>query len=840
MTRSIADLRLAARGLARAPLFSLIAVVSIALGVGTTTAVFTLLDQVALRPLPRVVRPEALVQISSRGAEAYGDTRGNGTEHSWPMFVDVRDRATGFESIFGRQWMTFHVGHQGETVRVEGEFVSGTYFPALGLTPAAGRLLTPADDRSPGGHPLVVLSHDFWQRQFQGRYEVVGQALTVNGRTLTVLGVAPRGFYGLELATPADLFVPLTMQPEVGLGWMGLDDRRVRWVQIYGRLATGQTVDSVGPPLQALYSALLAREAGDGAFAAANADQKRRLLEGRLEILPAAQGQAQLRDSLERPLRLLMAVAGGVLLIACANLANLLVVRGASRQRELALRVALGASRARLLVLLLSETALLAAAGSAVGVALASWGVSLLLAIFTTDLASPISASPDGRVLAFATAAAVATAMLAGVVPAWRATPLLPVRDLRAAGGGVQGDQSRLRTTLIVAQVALSFLLLAGAGLFVRTLDNLRQVSPGFTVDRVTSFQISPDARGYPPDRTFRLIDDLTSRLRGVPGVRAVGASAVGILQSGGWTMSFTVQGARPAAGEAPLSMINVVTPGFFTALQIPLRTGRTLNDDDRRRGAAGEGWPFRHAVVNETFARRYLSGRNPLGQRIGIGGDPGTATPIEIVGVIGDTKYAGLREAPAPQVLVAAFEDRAVGDATFYVRGDGPVEPLVAAIRREVRALDDGLAVFNVATLEERVLRSMRTERLLAALAATFAVLATLLAAIGLYGVMAYAVSRRTREIGLRIALGARATRVAGRIVREAGLIVAAGVALSTPLVWWLGGYVRSQLYGIEPADPWTLGLAAAGMMAVATLAAAIPARRAARIEPMRALRDE
>jgi predicted permease len=365
-------------------------------------------------------------------------------------------------------------------------------------------------------------------------------------------------------------------------------------------------------------------------------------------------------------------------------------------------------------------------------------------------------------------------------------------------------------------------------------------VSPGFTVDRVTSFQISPDARGYPPDRTFRLIDALTSRLRAVPGVRAVGASAIGLLQGGGWTMGFTVQGVRPAAGDAPPAMINVVTPGFFTALQIPLRTGRTLTDDDRRRGEAGEGWPFRHAVVNDTFARRYLRGRNPLGQRIGIGGDPGTPTPIEIVGVIGDTKYTGLREDPAPQVLVAAFEDRAVGDATFYVRADGPVEPLVAAIRREVRALDDGLAVFNVATLGERVSRSMRTERLLAGLTATFAVLATLLAAIGLYGVMAYTVSRRTREIGVRIALGARASQVAAHVVREAGLVVVAGLAMAAPLAWWLGRYVRSQLYGVEPADPWTLGLAAAGMLAVATLAAAVPARRAAHVDPMRALRDE
>jgi predicted permease len=841
MIRYFTDLRLAGRGLARAPLFSLIAIASIALGIGASTAVFTLLDQVALRGLP-VARPGELVQLSSKGTESYGGSLGNGTELSWPLYRDLRDRLTGVDGLFGRSWSSFHVGHAGRTERVEGELVSGNYFAVLGLTPAAGRLFTADDDVTPNGSPVAVLGYDYWERRFSGHPDVIGQAVIVNGHPMTVVGVAPRGFYGLELSTPADVFVPLTMQPQIGPSWIALEGRRFRWVQVFGRLADGTTVGTLRARLDPLYAALLADEATDPAFNAASAETRRAFLAGRLTVLPAPQGPGMLRQSLDQPLRLLMAVAFGVLLIACANVANLLIARGMSRQRELALRGALGAGRARLAWLMLSEALLLAVAGSAAGLVLAGWGVAFLVATFApADVAFPVRLAADGRILAFTVAVTALTVLASGLVPALRSLPPSLAPTLKAAGSGVVREQPRLRRTLVAVQVGLSFLLLAGSVLFVRSLDNLQRAPSGLAVDRVLSFQVSPDASGYTPARSSQFIDALQQRLRSLPDVRAAGAATIGILEGGGWSPDVTVEGFLPTPGQAAHPMANAVTPGFFDALQVPVRLGRTFDPRDRRTPVPdGEAWPYRHAVVNETFVRRYFGGRNPIGRHFGFGSNPGTPMPVEIVGVVADTRYMGIREEPLPQVFVAAFEANGIGEATFYLRTTAAPEASIAAIRREVAALDPGLAVFNVASLDERVARSLRNERLLASLSTAFAALATLLAMVGLYGVMAYTVSRRTREIGIRIALGARASQVATRIVQEAGLVVVTGLAMSAPLVWWLGRYVRSQLYGIEPGDPWTLGLAAAGMVAIATLAAAIPARRAACIDPMTALRDE
>ncbi len=840
MTRYVADLRLAGRGLARAPLFSLIAIASIALGIGASTAVFTLLDQVALRGLP-VARPGELVQLSSKGTESYGGGLGNGTELSWPMYRDLRDRVAGVDGLFGRTWLSFHVGHAGRTERIEGELVSGNYFGVLGLTPAAGRLFRPDDDLKANGAPVAVLGYDYWQRRFSGCAGVIGQAVIVNGHPFTVVGVAPRGFYGLELLTPANVFVPLTMLPQIGPPWLKLDGRRFRWVQVFGRLADGATIDTLRARLDPLYATLLADEATDPAFNAASTETRRAFLAGRLAVIPAPQGPGLLRQSLDQPLRLLMAVAFGVLLIACANVANLLIARGVSRQRELALRAALGAGRARLAWLMLSEALLVAVAGSAVGLVLAGWGVSFLVATFApSDVAFPVGVTADGRILAFTIAVTALTALVSGIVPALRSLPMSLAPALKAAGGVVR-EQPRLRRTLVAVQVGLSFLLLAGSGLFVRSLDNLQRTPSGLAVDHVLSFQVSPDAGGYSAARSSLFVDALLLRVRSLPGVRAAGVATVGILEGGGWSPDFTVEGYTPKPGQGADAMANAVTPGFFEVLQVPVRLGRTFELRDRRTPVKDrQGWPFRHAVVNETFVRRYFGGRSPIGRHLGFGSNPGTPTPIEIVGVVADTKYMGVREEPLPQVFVPAFEADGIGDATFYLRTTAVPAASIAAIRREVAALDPGLAVFNVASLDERVARSLRNERLLASLSTAFAALATLLAMVGLYGVMAYTVSRRTREIGIRIALGARASQVAARIVQEAGLVVIAGLALAAPLAWWLGRYVRSQLYGIEPADPWTLGLAATGMLAVAALAAAIPARRAAHVDPMRALRDE
>ncbi len=841
MTHLLADLRLAARSLARAPLFTFVAIISIALGTGANTAVFTLLDQVTLRPLP-VVRPEALIQLHARDIEKYGGTMGNGSELSWPMFTDLRDKAPGLDGVLARAATQLHVGHDGVSERVDGELVSGTFFSVLGVPAALGRVLGPDDDRTPGGHPLVVLGYDFWQRRFAGRADVLGQKLLINGQPLTVVGVAARGFYGLEIGAPSHVYVPLTMQPLLGPAWLKMNDRRFHWVQVYGRLAPGMTAERALAGIQPLFSALRQAEANAPDFQNASPETRKTFLAARLQMADARHGQSDLRRELEPSLRILMVVALGVLLIACANVANLLIARGAARERELALRRALGAGRGRLAWLLVAEALVLAAVGSALGLAIATWGAGLLVGVFTTsDSTAAVAASPDLRVLAFTAAVAIATTLLSGMAPALRAASGSVAATLKAAGGGVVREQPRLRKSLVVAQVALSFLMIAAAGLFVRSLDNLQQVQTGYATERVTSFSVDLERSGYTEPRSALFGREALQRIAAIPGVEAVGFATFGILEGGGWGMPFTIEGFMPKPGERAGSMVNAISPGYVETLQVRITRGRAFGPQDARVPPDGDdGWPYRTALVNETFVKRYFGGRDPIGRHVGIGDDPGTATPIRIVGVVAVEKYQSVREEPRPQVFVPAFEARGVNNVTFYVRSRLPVPAVLGSVRSTIGQLDPALPIFNVATLEERVARSLRNERLVAGLSGAFATLATLLAVVGLYGVMSYTVTRQSREIGIRMALGARAGRVALQVVREAGLLVVIGLAVAAPAAWWLKRFVGSELYNVQPLDPPTLITAAAGLVLIALIAAAIPARRAARIDPMRALRDE
>jgi predicted permease len=840
MSHLLTDLRLAARSLARAPLFSLVAIVSVALGIGANTAVFTLLDQVALRPLP-IERPDELVQIHARDEENYGGTMGNGTELSWPMLRDFQARGPRLAGVVGRFATELHVGYDGASERAGGDLVSGNFFQVLGVPAAIGRVFTPADDTTRSGHPLVVLGHDYWQRRFGGRADVIGRKVLLNGHPFTIIGVAAPGFYGLELGAATDVYVPLQMEPQLGPAWLKMDDRRFGWVQVYARLAPGVTPEQAHAALQPLFGAIRQDEARADAFQKASAETRRQFLRATLHVDSARHGQSNLRRQVADSLTILMAVAAGVLLIACANVANLLIARGAARERELALRRALGAGRGRLAWLLVAEAVVLATVGSLLGLVLATWGAGLLVDVFnSSDTAATVSATPDLRIVGFTTLIAIATALLSGVAPAVRAASGGLAPALKAAGGGVVKEQPRLRKSLVVVQVALSFLMLATAGLFVRSLDNLLRVHPGYTTTRVTSFSVDVAKSGYDGARGGQFGRELLQRLQATPGIEAAGFAVMGILEGGGWGMGFTVEGFTPKPGESAGSLVNAVSPGYFEALRAPILRGRALGPQDARTPAEGEEWPYRHAVVNETFVKRYLAGRDPIGRHVGFGGDPGTPTPITIVGVVADGKYMAIRERANAQIFVPAFETGGLENITVYVRSPLPTASVASAARAAVAGLDPGLPVFNVATLDERVGRSLRTERLVAGLSAAFATLATLLAIVGLYGVMTYTVTRRSREIGIRMALGARAAGVAGHIVREAGLLIAVGLILAAPLAWWLKRFIASELYNVEAADPLTLALAAGGLIGVGLLAAGIPARRAAHIDPMRALRDE
>lgn len=840
MAPLLADLRYAVRSLTRVPVFTAVAVLSIAFGLGANAAVFTLVDQVLLRELP-VTRPGELVQVTARDTESYGGGMGDGTELSYAMYRDLRDHNRVFAGMFCRMPAGLSVGYGDRTELIEGALVSGTFFAELGVKAAAGRLFTPDDDRVAGAHPVAVLGFGYWRSRFNADPAVIGQTVNVNGHALEIVGVVQSGFEGIDIGKPEQLYVPIAMQPQMGPSWLQVDTRRFRWVQVFARLRDGMTIERAQAGLQPLYRALLAQEVTDAAFAAASADTKRRFLEGRLTVEDASRGHSGLRESVTEPLLILMAIAGGVLLIVCANVANLLVARGAARHRELALRIAIGAGRRQVVRLLVVESLVLAVAGAAFGVLIASWGASVLLGYFVTP-GSPlaVSANPDGRILLFTSALAILTALLAGTVPAFRSTSVDLAPALKSAGGAAVSDQPRLRKTLVVAQVALSFILLIGAGLFVRSLQNLLAVDPGFRTTRMLTFSFDLSRSGYDVDRSHAFAKVFLERISATPGVSAAAYTFQSLLGGGGWGMGFTIEGYHPRPGDAAGSMCNAVSPGYFKAMGIPLLAGREFDARDDRVVPQPDGWPYRVAVVNETFAQRYFKGASPIGRHVGIGEDPGTQMQIEIVGLVRNSRYAAIREDERAQIFFPYLQAGQIENVTAYVSTERDPDAVMQTIRREVARLDPHLAIADVSTLDERVERSVVNERLIASLSSALGAMATLLSLVGLYGVMAYTVTRRTREIGIRMALGALASQVARTVLLEATLLVAIGLALGWIAAWWLGQYVQNQLYGITPADTWTIAAAAVALAVVAGLASLVPARRAAHISPMAALRQE
>jgi predicted permease len=841
MSDLLADLRYTLRGLSQAPVFAVVAVLSMAFGIGANTAVFTLVDQVLLRSMA-VERPEELVQLTARETESYGGGMGDGTELSYAMYRDLREHNHVFAAMACDFRAGMHVGYAGRSERANGEMVSGSFFPMLGVGAAVGRVFTEGDDLRPGGHPVAVLGYRYWQTRFGGDPTVVGRTLSVNGQPLEVVGVVERTFAGIDLGEPAQVYVPIAMQPQMGPAWLKLDGRRFRWVQVYARLAKGVTAEGAAAGVQPLYASILSGEAEDAAFASAATDVKARFLQGKLTLARAARGHSSLRDAVTRPLLILMAVAGGVLLIVCANVANLLVARGLARRRELALRLALGATRGRLVRLLLAESLVVAAAGTAIGLLLAGWGAGILLGYFASP-ESPlaVTAEADARIVLFSAGLGTAAALAAGCLSALRVAGADLAPLLAASSGTMASAPPRLQKALVVAQVALSFLLLIGAGLFLRTLRNLLDVQPGFRTVHMLNFSVDLARSGYAGERASAFYEQVLERVSRVPGVSGVGSAAMALLAGGGWGMGFTVEGYVPKPGEGAGSRCNAVNPGFFATMGIPLLAGRGFDERDALRDPpASDGWPYRVALVNETFARRYFGGRSPIGGHVGIGQDPGTPMPIEIVGLVKDAKYSAIREEASPQIFFPFIRAKGIENVTTYVRVEGPVAPVLGRMRKEIAAMDPGLALYDVGTMEERVARSITNERLIASLSGSLSVVATLLSIVGLYGVMAYSVTRRTREIGIRLALGAFRSRVARGVLREASLLIALGLVIGYGASFGLGRYLEGQLYGVSAADPWTVALAGLLLTAVAGAAAGISAFRASRIEPMTALRQE
>ncbi len=829
MTAVWRDLKQAFRVLRKNPGFAAIVVLTLGLGIGANASIFSLMDQVLLRALP-VRAPGELVLLDGPGA--FRGRTYNAQTFSYPMYTDFRDRNEVFTGVLGRFPAAMTVVWNGRSERVSGELVSGNYFEVLGVRPEIGRVFNAADDRTPGAHPVVVLSHGFWARRFGGDPSVLNQTLVVNGHALTIVGVSGRGFNGLQVGSNADVMVPLMMKAQMTPTWNDLDNRRSRWLTVMARLKPGITPEQAEVQMNVVYRQINEQEIAEQANVSENF--RKRFIEKHLEVLPGGRGLSDLRSEFSTALVVLTWMVGVVLLIACANVANLLLARTASRQKEIAVRLALGAGRWRIVRQQLVESLTLACAGAVIGLVLATWTGSVLLATLPgSDSARALSAAPDARVVLFALALAVVTALLFGIVPALQATRPAAAAVLKDEAGSVAGGgrQARVRRVLVVAQVAMSLLLLAGAGLFARSLYNLRSLDPGFEIDRLLVFSIDPSLSGYSQARTQQLFEALQRELSAVPGVRDVSMAEIGALTGSQWSMTVRVDGYQPKDGEDMNPSIDSVGPRYFATMGIPLVAGREFTEKD------AIGSP-KVAIVNETMARYFFGETNPLGRRFGAGG--GSPTDIEIVGVTRDARAQELRESARRFVYLPYRQNDAVTSMTFYVRSAADASATSAAIRQTMQRLDPNLPIYDMRAMEAQVAESLFVERMVAGLSVAFGTLATILAAIGLYGVMSYAVARRTREIGIRMALGAERGRVRWLVLKEVLVLATVGVVLGFGAAFYATRRIEAQLFGIAPNDPGTLAGAIGLILLVALVAGWIPARRATTIDPMLALRTE
>jgi len=827
------DARYISRQLRKSPVFTASAVLTLALGIGANTAIFSLVDQLILRLLP-IKNPQQVVELVGEG-HYYGSNYGHNML-SYPMYEDIRDRQPVFSLMMCRRAEGFTIGLSSSRSEVaSGELVSGNYFAMLGLHPAIGRLFTANDDLHQNANPLAVLSYAYWKNRFGGNRDALGRTIRVNNHPMTIVGVVQPGFHGLEPGLPTEVFVPITMTPTLcpDQDFANMYDRRQRWVNAYGRLKPGLTMQTAKAGLQPLFHQIIDMEVLQPAFRNVSAYDKAQFLKMWLNVVPGSQGNTILRRTFEKPLWVLMGVVGLVLMIACANLASLITARASGRQREISVRLALGASRFRMMRQLLTESFMLAAVGGIAGVGVAVVLVKGLLAFLPANIGGyVISSSPDLRILSFSLGIALSTGVLFGLAPAVQATRLDIVKTLKEQATNFAGGAAQVsfRKVLVSAQVALSLLLLIGAGLFIHSLANLRLLNPGFLTRNVVQVQLSSlYAIGYDQAHAPVFYRLLQQRLRSLPDVRSVGAASKAFLSGNDWENSITVAGYQAKPGEDIDSYMNAVSPDYFETLGIHLLAGRDFTHGDGDKVA----------IVNECFARHYFGKKSALGHYIGRGSDPGTPANIQIIGVVNDTHYRSLQEKLSRQVYLVANQHYLDGGTVYVNTGKDP-KSIFGSIRSIVHNIEPRLPVLSIKTVDQQLNESLITERLIATLSTGFSILATLLAVIGLYGVMSYTVARRAREIAIRMALGALKGNVIWLVMREVLLLVAAGITVAIPVALALAHFVQAELYGIQPTDPLSIVFATLLLAAVALLAGYIPARRAASYDPIRVLRYE
>jgi len=821
------DVRYASRTLRKSPTFTAVAVLTLALGIGANTAIFSGINAILLRQLP-VERPEELVSLVA--------VYPNGVE---PVFsyAAYHTIATAGEhladamaaSTVRRDAITV----DGPPEPVDLQWVSGNYFTALGVSSAIGRTLLAADDRVPPGEPVAVISEGYWTRRYGGSPTVIGRTFRLKATTFTIVGVAPRGFFGDSAGETVDVWMPLSSQPGAPSWlWSG---HSTTWLRILARRRPGITLLQARAGFEPVY-----RRIRDEIAVGTNSSEFRAgVLESRLSVSEGGRGSSRLRDNLSGPLLILMGIVGLVLLVACANVANLMLARGATSRRQTAVCLAIGADRARIVRQTMIEALLLAACGGLGGLILAAWGASVLEALISDALPISLDISPDIRVLAFAGLTSCGTAVLFGLMPALRAVRIDPLEALKASGGPSRGTaRIPLGRALVVTQIVVSLVLSVAAGLFVRSLLKLKDIDPGFDPDRVVLFRMTPPAGEQPVSVETRrtLYRQLLARAESIPGVDGASAAFSGVFARGTWRNVITVEGFVPRAGVTPRTFANSITPRYLDVMRIAVLRGRGFTDADHETAP-------RVAVVNETFVRQFFGQRDPLGKRVGLCSSDPCGSPsrgmMEIVGVAKDAKYVDLREDKRPMLYVPFTQD-GQSLSEIQVRTAGEPAAVAAVIHRELAAVDRRLGIVAMIEARDQVAASIVAERLIAKLSATFGLLTLALAGVGLYGLIAYVTTQRTSEIGIRMALGARRRDVRRLVLRDTFRLVALGAAIGIPAAMGGARLLSSQLYQVGSTDPVAVPMSIAALSFVALVAGYLPARRATGVDPALALRAE
>ena len=826
----IYDLRFSVRSFLRTPALTITSVLSLMLGIGATTAIYSLVDQVLLHELP-VRQPERLVLIDWRGDQV-ANGFGSWNLMSYPICRDLDQQKQFFDGVFCRALTTVNLSTGGDYYPARAEIVSGNYFPVLGVGPALGRVFAEDNDGTPNANPVAVLSYDFWMTQLGGSPDIVGRTVLVNRHPLTIVGVAASTFRGIDVGQVPSLWIPASMSAQAVPGFDNLLDRRTRWMQILGRLSQGMTLQQAQTGLQPWFKAMLQEDTRRLGFPVITAERGQRFLDSSLVLTGAPQGHSSLRRRLSEPLWVLFAVTAVLLGLACLNVSGLFLARGSARDRELSTRLALGASRGRIGRQLLADSLLIALVGGAFGVAAAPIAVRTLIAFLPTDIAgTALRAGIDLRLLLFALVVSVTAGILSGLAPAWQSGRRSLASSLRGRGDTAFGGV-RLRKAIVTAQIALTLTLVIGAALFVRTLDTLIAKGPGFVTSSLVSFGTDTLRSGYSPSEGTRLIRRIDEAIRNSPTTQASAVARFPLLTGGSWNDPMTILADRRFPTDRDVNL-NSVTPEFFQTMGIKIIAGRNFDERDAHAPAdAGS------AIVNEAFVKRYLAGRNPLGLRIGEGSGPDVKPNVEIVGVMSDFNYRGLRE-ESEQVYFPFFEGEAAGGA-FYVKVRGNAESSFQSLRAIVRSVDPTLPMLDFRTVDEQVDRSLNTEHLLAMLSSSFGTLALLLSLVGLYGVMSFVVTQRTREIGIRLALGARRWAAIWLVLRDALTMILSGIGIGLPVAWALGRLVESQFYDVKSSDPGVIAIAISVLCSAGLAATFIPAHRASGVNPTEALRIE